>query len=452
MGSLTARPRARTWAQAAGACVLICAIGAPGAHATLSLPPGCPADNFPYASEFRFPPVAEGFAPDCTVRVGTLKIDAVTGRPDITIQLPNLGVLVDDQGRMAQFYLPGGPVFDVARRGHPIASIFASSTHFAFTYDRSGRLTQVSGTGGAATFTYNSAGLVQELDFGGGNTQSFGYDSAGQVTAFSDSGGDSGTFSYSAGHLSSAVITLTSTDPTFDFNYSAGRIVSWSDTDTTTVTSNFTLDSAGDVTAVEQGTTTDAALTYLKAHVLSKVTDSGGGTIAAFTYGGKGRLSSATNSASQTTSFHYNPLGRLASAIYPTGISSTASSNLTYDGQGRLVKITATTGEQIHISYVPAPGAKTDSATQLGPASATLNGAVNPHGLPASYRFQFGKTRRYGHFTTVRAAGAGKLPVDVAASLAHLDPGTTYHFRLIAVTAAGTSAGGDLSFQTKQHR
>jgi YD repeat-containing protein len=384
--------------------------------------------------------------------VGALKIDAVTGRPDITIQVPGLGVLVDDQGRMARFYLPGGPLFDVARRGHPIASVFDSSTHFAFTYTRSGRLKQVSGTGGAATFTYNSAGLVQKLDFGGGTTQSFGYDSDGRARAFSDSGGDSGTFSYSAGHLKSAVITLTAMDPTFDFNYSAGRIASWSDTDTTTVTSDFTLNSAGDVTLVKQGTTTDAALTYLRAHVLSKVTDSGGGTIAAFAYGGKGRLSTATNSASQTTSFHYNPLGRLSSATYPTGISSTATSNLTYDAQGRLVKITPTTGEQIHLSYVPAPAVKTNPATQLGPASATLNGAVNPHGLTASYRFQFGKTRRYGHFTPVRSAGAGKLPVDVAASLGHLDPGTTYHFRLIATTPAGTSAGADLTFETKQRR
>lgn len=131
------------------------------------------------------------------------------------------------------------------------------------------------------------------------------------------------------------------------------------------------------------------------------------------------------------------------------GLGGPVTSSLSYDSLGRLVRFGPSGGSEIALAYVPAPAATTHAATSVGKRTATLNGAVNPHGLPAEYRFEFGRTRASGHFTPARFAGNGRLPVAVTATLRHLTPGTTYHYRIIATTAAGTTIGSDQSFVTR---
>lgn len=287
------------------------AISASGASAAQSVPPGCPNSGFPYTEEFRFPPAPEGFAPDCTLTVGPLTIDADTGRPEVRVDLFGLGVVLDDRGRLAHFTLPSGPLFDVARRGRPLASVADSSQSVALSYNRTAHLSKVTGSNGPITLAYNSAGEVTKLGLGSGGSVNLSYGSSGHVVGYSDSGGDTGTFKYSAGHLSSASITLTAMDPSYSFTYnSGGKLISWSLTDTTTETSDFTLNSAGDVTAVTRDATPDASLTYTDPHVLSEVTASGGGTVASFTYNSRGRLATASPGSTGPTSFHYNPPGK----------------------------------------------------------------------------------------------------------------------------------------------
>jgi hypothetical protein len=95
-----------------------------------------------------------------------------------------------------------------------------------------------------------------------------------------------------------------------------------------------------------------------------------------------------------------------------------------------------------------APTAFTGGASAVGYGSATLSGAIDPRGSNTSWYFQYGPTRAYGAQTPVADAGAGAATVKVSVPVSGLQPITTYHFRLIAVNAAGAGTGVDRAFRT----
>jgi hypothetical protein len=94
------------------------------------------------------------------------------------------------------------------------------------------------------------------------------------------------------------------------------------------------------------------------------------------------------------------------------------------------------------------PSVSTGSATQVQASTVTLNGSVNPRGQSTTYFFEYGHTRSYGLQSVVASAGAGTQTVHVSVPLSGLASLTTYHYRLIALNAAGASTGGDESFTT----
>ena len=100
----------------------------------------------------------------------------------------------------------------------------------------------------------------------------------------------------------------------------------------------------------------------------------------------------------------------------------------------------------------PPPAVSSVAATHVTGSGARLNGAINPNGQQTSYAFQWGPTTGYGHETPLTSGGAGSAPESVSANLAGLDGGSTYHFRVIAINASGTSVGADESFTTSGTR
>jgi phosphodiesterase/alkaline phosphatase D-like protein len=105
------------------------------------------------------------------------------------------------------------------------------------------------------------------------------------------------------------------------------------------------------------------------------------------------------------------------------------------------------------VSYTVLPQAPTitgEGATAVDASSATLEATVDPNGGAVSEcRFEYGTTVDYGHTAScLPSPGSGEEPVAVAAAIAGLDPGTTYHFRVVAVNAGGTGEGVDESFTT----
>jgi hypothetical protein len=89
------------------------------------------------------------------------------------------------------------------------------------------------------------------------------------------------------------------------------------------------------------------------------------------------------------------------------------------------------------------PGAR--DATQ---GSATIEAKVNPRGTPTTYSFEWGPTSSYGHRVPAAAVGEGQQPERVKADLSGLSPGSTYHFRVLASSSAGTVASSDQTVET----
>lgn len=94
------------------------------------------------------------------------------------------------------------------------------------------------------------------------------------------------------------------------------------------------------------------------------------------------------------------------------------------------------------------PGVSTSNASSITFSSAILFGSVNPNGLVTNYVFQYGTTRGYGGQTPLAPAGNGTISIRLSQSLAGLQPGTTYHYRIVAVNSAGTANGKDRTFKT----
>jgi hypothetical protein len=94
------------------------------------------------------------------------------------------------------------------------------------------------------------------------------------------------------------------------------------------------------------------------------------------------------------------------------------------------------------------PTASTGSATSIHTTSAVLNGTVNPNGAATAYRFEWGLTSAYGLSSSTKSAGSGTKNVNVARTATNLIPGTTYHYRLDALSKNGAGFGADRKFKT----
>lgn len=83
-------------------------------------------------------------------------------------------------------------------------------------------------------------------------------------------------------------------------------------------------------------------------------------------------------------------------------------------------------------------------------STGTLEGRVDPHGFDTRVHFEYGPSSSYGQTAPVpdADAGAGVTDQRVTAEVGGLQPGTTYHFRVVAASSQGTVAGPDQTFTT----
>ena len=96
-----------------------------------------------------------------------------------------------------------------------------------------------------------------------------------------------------------------------------------------------------------------------------------------------------------------------------------------------------------------APIVTTASASSVTANSATLNGSVNPNGLATTAYFQYGTSTNYNNTAPVSSLLNGTSTTGVSVpNVSGLTPNTTYHFRLVASSSAGTAYGADTNFTT----
>jgi streptogramin lyase len=86
--------------------------------------------------------------------------------------------------------------------------------------------------------------------------------------------------------------------------------------------------------------------------------------------------------------------------------------------------------------------------TDVTTTSARLRGKVRPNSQATDYRFEYGTTTSYGSVTPERYVGSGHELVAVSAVIDALEPGTKYHYRLVAENDAGEANGPDRVFTT----
>ncbi len=93
------------------------------------------------------------------------------------------------------------------------------------------------------------------------------------------------------------------------------------------------------------------------------------------------------------------------------------------------------------------PAVATGGASAVTQSSATVSGSVDPEGLATTYEFQVGVDTAYG-VQVFASAGSGGEPETVTLHLGSLQPGVTYHYRLVARSLGGVSYGADATFTT----
>jgi hypothetical protein len=73
---------------------------------------------------------------------------------------------------------------------------------------------------------------------------------------------------------------------------------------------------------------------------------------------------------------------------------------------------------------------------------------VNPNGAATSIHVDYGLTTGYDSSTTPVAIGSGTSPVTKTIALTGLQPGTKYHYRVVATTSIGNAVGADKTLLT----
>jgi hypothetical protein len=112
----------------------------------------------------------------------------------------------------------------------------------------------------------------------------------------------------------------------------------------------------------------------------------------------------------------------------------------------------STDGNSLTFSALPAvaPTVTAEPASALTDTAATLSGLVNPHGgVVSDCHFELGTSISYGQsIPCLAAVGSGTTNVSQKLGVKDLTPETTYHFRLVVTSNAGTTNGDDSEFTT----
>ena len=138
--------------------------------------------------------------------------------------------------------------------------------------------------------------------------------------------------------------------------------------------------------------------------------------------------------------------GSLTISVTDTSVFLTSGATYHFRLVGVSGGITAYGNDLTFTVPAAAPVAVTGNPVGVSGSGATLLGAVNPNGLAAQVRFIYGLTLLYGSSTPTRAIAAGSSLVNVLEPISGLIPGATYHYCIIATTAAGITQGTDVSF------
>jgi hypothetical protein len=161
--------------------------------------------------------------------------------------------------------------------------------------------------------------------------------------------------------------------------------------------------------------------------------------------------------------FEYGTTSSYGSRTYPT--ESIGSDNTDHPASADLSGLTpgttyqfralatnlsgVTTGPDQTVSTPALPAIVGSAATDVTQTTATLGANIRPGYRATTYRFEYGRTDSYGSSTPESAlVGSDNSVHPGGATISALTAGTTYHYRIAATNAIGTTTGPDQTFTT----
>jgi hypothetical protein len=105
-------------------------------------------------------------------------------------------------------------------------------------------------------------------------------------------------------------------------------------------------------------------------------------------------------------------------------------------------------GSDVSFATPPPPSIHAETAINQTATTADLTAKVDPNGADTAYRFEYGTSTSYGSSAPVpdMDIGAGSSDVPVGQTISGLSVNTTYHWRLVAHSAAGMVTSVDHTF------
>jgi len=95
------------------------------------------------------------------------------------------------------------------------------------------------------------------------------------------------------------------------------------------------------------------------------------------------------------------------------------------------------------------PVVQTQTATDISPTTAVLHGEVNAKGIPTTVIFQYSESLNYDkQYSAVNSTVTDTITTLVSANVTGLTANTTYHYRVVTSSTAGTAYGRDMTFTT----
>lgn len=95
-----------------------------------------------------------------------------------------------------------------------------------------------------------------------------------------------------------------------------------------------------------------------------------------------------------------------------------------------------------------APSASTGDAEQITASGAVVKAHLNANDRTTSYKVEYGTSTAYGSEATTTDTVSGDEDVVRTLTLTGLQPETTYHYRVVATNASGTTEGNDRELTT----
>lgn len=210
-----------------------------------------------------------------------------------------------------------------------------------------------------------------------------------------------------------------------------GTLAAWGWNGEGELGNNSTVNSNVPVSVIGSGALIGKTVSAVSAgeyHSIALATD---GTLAAWGFGGNGQIGN----------------GGTATRRVPTTVNMTA---LPSGSRFMATKSGMLSSHNLGIVAAPLalPVVNSSEANPVGSTTATLTGFVNPNGRATEVFFHYGPTTAYGSTTPSQFLPRGITNVEITAAIAGLSPSSAYHFQMVAMNAAGTTLGENVTFQT----